>query len=146
MSEIKLSLIYDGLGPVFWTGGPELFGVQDRGEALGPGRSIADGTLIFDLSLQVTGAPPKPPVLSGAFAHGPPGDRFLYLSWSNREGHYAQRLKLPLSPIGWDLIAAAQAENRPLVATLEDKAPKATKTGANIGGTRPVTWRLAAKP
>ena len=146
MTRLHLTLIYDGHGPVFWTGGPELFGVQDRDEALRPGRASADGALIFDLSLRVTGAPPKPPVLSGAFAHGPPGDRFLYLSWRNREGNYAQRLKLPLSPIGWDLIAAAQAENHPLVATLEDKAPKATKTGANIGGTRPVTWRLAANP
>jgi hypothetical protein len=82
-------------------------------------------------------------VLSGAFAHGPPAARFLYLGWRNAQGAFAQRLKLPLSPIAWADATAAIAQSRALAATLVDHHPKATTTGANIGGTRPVAWTLS---
>ncbi len=139
-AKIDLRVRYDGAGPVYWNGGPGDFGLQDKSEVLHQGRLEADGSVSFDLSLEVKSGSAEAPVLVGPFAHGPPGGRFLYLGWRNRTGEYAQRLKLPLASIGWDDIRNASSAGKPLVCVLVDKHPRATTTGANIGGTRPVTW------
>lgn len=143
MDTIRLRLTYDGKGPAIWTPLPGAFGLQDKDVVLHPGAPGTGGTTVFEFTLQARPHESGEAVLSGAFAHGPPAARFLYLGWRNAQGAFAQRLKLPLSGIAWPDAAAAIAQQRVLAATLVDHHPKATTTGANIGGTRPMAWRLA---
>ena len=143
MDTIRLRLTYDGQGPATWTpmpGAPDAFGLQDKAGVLHPGSPGEAGTTVFDFALQVKPHASGAVVLAGEFAHGPPAERFLYLGWRNANGAFAQRLKLPLAGISWSDVNEAPGRRRPLVATLVDHHPKATSTGANIGGTRPVDW------
>jgi hypothetical protein len=139
MDTVALSVVYDGNGPLKWGRLPGTFGLQDKAGRLEQGIACPDGTVRFDLTLQVK--PGKDaPVLLGSFAHGPPDGRFLYLAWAEADGRYAQRLKLPLGGITWDDIRAASGQNKPLVGVLVDHHPRVTSTGANIGGSRPISW------
>ncbi len=144
LEQLRLRLIYRGVGPVVWSGGPSAFGLQDKDDILHLGEATPDGARAFDVTLSLKPQGAGAPVFLGPFAHGPADGRFLYLSWRNLTGEYAQRLKLPLGAITWADIRAAQAADRPLVGDLVDLQPKATRTGANIGGTRPIAWVLGA--
>lgn len=143
-SAIRLRVRYDGAGPVYWSGGPSDFGLQDKSGVLHPGEPDQDGGVSFELSLEVKLSRSEAPVFAGPFAHGPPAGRFLYLGWRNREGGFAQRLKIPLGSIGWEEARHALGARTELVCVLVDRNPKATSTGANIGGTRQVTWAAGA--
>ncbi len=143
MDALHLRLIYDGKGPAIWTPRPGAFGLQDKAEVLHQGTPGPGGTVVFEFTLQARPHDSGAAVLSGEFAHGPPAGRFLYLGWRNAQGAFAQRLKLPLSGIAWADVVAAIAKQQVLAATLVDHHPKATRTGANIGGTRSVTWEAA---
>jgi hypothetical protein len=143
MDAIRLQVVYDGAGPVHWDGGAGAFGLQDKSGALHPGVVGAAGAVVFDFTLRVKSLDAAAVVLVGDFAHGRPAERFLYLGWRNAAGNFAQRLKLPIATITPDQVRQACTDGRLLSATLVDHAPRATSTGANIGGTRPVTWTLA---
>ncbi len=143
MDTLTLRLTYDGKGPAIWTPAPGAFGLQDKAAALHPGTPGPGGVVVFEFALQARPHDSGAAVLSGEFAHGPPAGRFLYLGWRNAQGAFAQRLKLPLSGLAWDDVAAAIARKRVLAATLVDHHPRATTTGANIGGTRQVAWAPA---
>lgn len=138
--SVQIRLIYDGVGPVTWCRDPHAFGVQDKAGMLHPGSPGPNGTVVFDLTFQAKSKGSAPPVLAGTFAHGPPNGRFIYLGWRDERGGFAQRLKLPLGAITWSEIREALARQRPLVGTLVDHHPRATSTGANIGGSRPISW------
>ena len=140
MDALRLRLIYDGKGPAIWTPAPGAFGLQDKAGALHAGTPGDAGATVFDFALQVKPHASGALVLAGEFAHGPPAARFLYLGWRSIDGSFAQRLKLPLDGISWDAANAATRHGRPLVAVLVDHHPKATRTGANIGGARNVSW------
>jgi hypothetical protein len=143
MNSIRVRLIYDGVGPVHWTPAPEAFGMQDKKGGLLPGRPGPRGVVVFDATFTVKAGSAGELILAGDFAHGPPAGRFLYLSWRNPGGQgWAQRLKLPLAGIGWDVARMASARDVPVVGCLLDHQPRATSTGANIGGTRAVAWAL----
>ena len=142
MDTLRLRLTYDGKGPAIWTPAPGAFGLQDKAEALHPGTPGTGGVVVFEFALQARPHVSGAAILSGEFAQGPPAARFLYLGWRNARGAYAQRLKLPLSGIAWSDAADAMQRDRPIVATLVDHHPRATRTGANIGGTRPVEWTI----
>ena len=141
-SVIDFRLRYDGAGPVHWSGGPEHFGLQDKAELLHAGAADPDGGVSFDFTLEAKSGSSAAPVFVGPFAHGPAGGRFLYLSWRNRTGEYAQRLKIPLASIGWAEIKRAREGGKRLFCLVVDHHPRATLTGANIGGTRQVTWTV----
>ncbi len=144
MESLRLRLVYDGIGPVRWTPTAGAFGLQDKAGGLLEGRAGSNGEVVFEVMLTVKAGSSGEPVLGGDFAHGPPAVRFLYLSWRRPDGlGHAQRLKLPLSGISSDLVRAAVARDAPLVGRLTDHHPRATSTGANIGGTRPVDRGLA---
>ena len=145
MESIRLRLVYDGVGPAIWDGDgrPDAFGIQDKEGTLHPGVPGPDGSVVFDLTLQVKSTDADAPVFAGTFVHGPPAGRFLYLGWRNAQGAFAQRLKLPLASITWADVRQALDKQEPLVGTLVDHHPKATSTGANIGGARPLDWTLA---
>jgi hypothetical protein len=141
-TPISFVVRYDGVGPVHWSGGPDDFGLQDKAGLLHPGGLGADSVVSFAFSLEVKDDDAVAPNFLGDFAHGPRNDRFLYLGWRNRTGEFAQRLKLPLNAIGWDAVRRARETGEALSCVLVDKNPKATSTGANIGGTRPVEWAV----
>ena len=143
MDAVRLQLVYDGAGPVYWDGGPGAFGLQDKDGALHGGTPGAAGAVVFDFTLRVKSVDAGTVVLVGDFAHGKPAERFLYLGWRNVAGNFAQRLKLPLASITPEQVRRAVADGRLLTATLVDHHPRATTTGANIGGTRQVAWVLA---
>ena len=147
MDSIRIRLVYDGIGPAIWDGDgrPDAFGIQDKEGTLHPGVPGvpgAKGTVVFELTLQVKSTDADAPVFAGTFVHGPPAGRFLYLGWRNAQGAFAQRLKLPLASITWADVRQALDKQEPLVGTLVDHHPKATTTGANIGGTRAMAWAL----
>ncbi len=143
MESLHLRLIYDGKGPAIWTPAPGAFGLQDKAAVLHVGKPGRTGTIVFDFALQVKSLDATQVVLVGDFAHGKPAERFLYLGWRNAAGAFAQRLKLPLHTITPDQAREAIDRRRTLTATLVDHHPRATTTGANIGGTRSVAWSLA---
>lgn len=142
MESVCLRLIYDGNGPLNWSRKPGTFGMQDKDGHLLLGILAAGGTAIFELALQVKAGKSGEPVLLGSFAHGPPNGRFLYLAWAEEKGILAQRLKLPLGGIRWDDIRESCAQQKPLVGVLVDHHPRVTSTGANIGGSRPISWSV----
>jgi hypothetical protein len=142
MESIGIRLIYDGVGPVTWSGDPAAFGVQDKAGVLHLGAQGPDGTVVFNLTLQLKTQGSDAPVFAGAFAHGSPTGRFLYLGWRNAQGGFAQRLKIPLGSITRHDVHEALERQQPLVGKLIDHHPKATSTGANIGGSRPISWAL----
>jgi hypothetical protein len=98
---VRLRIIYDGTPPNVWDGGAKDFGLQDKANVLHLGKAERDGRVVFEVELPVKPEKSTSPVFLGDFAHGPPKERFLYLSWRNANGAYAQRLKLPLGTIGW---------------------------------------------
>ncbi len=142
MDSIRIRVIYDGAGPLKWSGPPSAFGLQDKAGVLHPGLPGPNGTAIFDLSLHVKSTDTDAPVFVGDFAHGPPAGRFLYLGWRNAQGGFDQRLKLPLGTITWEDLRPALARDEALVGILTDHHPKLTSTGENIGGTRAIAWQL----
>lgn len=139
---MRLRLIYDGSGPLVWGRKPGTFGMQDKEGRLQIGAAGPGGTAMFELTLAVKSGKSGEPVLLGTFAHGPPDGRFLYLAWAEENGVLAQRLKLPLGSIGWDDIRESSDQGKPLVGTLLDHHPRVTSTGANIGGSRAISWEM----
>jgi hypothetical protein len=139
--RVWLRVVYRGGELPGWCGGPNDFGVQDKSGGLFAGAAEEGESVVFDLAVEVKPDGGTQPVFVGPLAHGPTTERFLYLSWRNVSGEYARRLKLPLGSIAWSDIAAARRADQPLVAELVDH-PKVTSTGAHIGGSRPVRWRL----
>jgi hypothetical protein len=142
MTSISVRVVYDGAGPITWCRDPGAFGLQDKAGFLHVGAPRPDGSIVFDLTLQLKSEDTVAPIFVGPFVHGSPTGRFLYLGWRDERGAFAQRLKLPLGTIKWNDVREAVTRQEPLVGILIDHHPRATTTGANIGGTRPISWAL----
>jgi hypothetical protein len=138
--RVNLRLIHDGVQP-----GPPLdeklhFGLQDTKGEVHPGTTGPGGTRRFDLALDVKPGTAGQPVFSGAFAHGPPAGRFLYLSWKREDRRIAAgsapwgwRIKMPLAGIGWAEIRAADKSGTCVVADVTGRRPHSTQA---------IEWRL----
>jgi hypothetical protein len=137
---IRLRIVYDGTPPNVWDGGASAFGVQDNANGLLLGETGANGHIAFDVTVGLKPERTAAPVFLGDFVHGPPKERFLYLSWRNTNGAYAQRLKLPLGGISWRDIDAAQG--KPLVGVVAPSNKPRKPGGTNVGGLRAVAWSL----
>ena len=128
--RICLRLIHDGVQPGTPLDEPMRFGLQDAKGEVHPGLRKSGNTRHFDLTLEVRGDDKGgPPGLRGPFAHGPPADRFLYLSWKREGKHaapWAWRIKIPLSGIGWAEIRAAEKPGNCLVANVTGRRPHAS--------------------
>lgn len=135
----RLRIVYDGTPPNVWDGGAKDFGVQDKANVLYPGKTGRDGSIVFEVELPVKPGKGPEPVFLGDFAHGPPKERFLYLSWRNSNGAYAQRLKLPLGAISWGDLEKAKL----MVGVVAPSSKPRKPGGTNIGGTRAVQWSPA---
>jgi len=135
---VRLRIIHDGTPPNVWDGGAKDFGLQDNDNVLHPGKTEQDGRVVFEVVLELKPERTAKPVFFGDFVQGPPKERFLYLSWRNSNGAYAQRVKAPLGGIAWSDID--RANGKPLVGELAP-GPKPKPGGTNVGGTRAVVWR-----
>ena len=86
--RINPRLIHNGVQPGTQVIEPVRFGLQDSKGDVHSGTMQPDGAQHFDFSLEIKGSDSVGrPLFSGAFAHGPPATRFLYLSWK-REGKH----------------------------------------------------------
>lgn len=84
-----------------------VFGLQDKDRRLSAGQPQPDGALLFECTLQAKRAANGTPNFLGAFAHGTPTDRFLYLTLLRDDTDQAEivkRIKVKLSSITWDQI------------------------------------------
>jgi hypothetical protein len=134
---VRFHLLRDSAEPPASDGSAVAFGIQDNKGQLYPPVQCADGMFVFDFELIAKQGPdPDRPVFSGAFASGPPADRFVYLAWPrlNGQGH-VNRVKVRLTDIDWPLVREAQATGRPL-------EYDASTRGAG-GGRVAVEWKLA---
>jgi hypothetical protein len=136
---VRLRIVYDGTPPNVWDGGAKDFGLQDKANVLRPGKMERSGHVVFEVAIDVKPERTTAPIFLGDFAHGSPKERFLYLSWRNANGAYAQRLNLPLAGITWSDIDRARA--KPLIGEVAASNKPRVPGGTNIGGTRAVTWR-----
>lgn len=130
--QIRLRLIHDGAQPGRPLDEPLQFGLQDAKGEVHPGTAQTDGTLAFDLRLEVRedGAAGQP-VFRGAFAHGRPAGRFLYLSWKREGAHehpWEWRIKVPLSGIDWAAVRLAERPRTCLAANVVGRRPHASDT------------------
>ncbi len=87
------------------TGAGLEFGLQDKDQRLYDGVMQADGSLRFECELQVRQGADQKPNFLGAFAHGTPADRFLYLT-TKQEGRITRRIKVKLATATWGQIEA----------------------------------------
>jgi hypothetical protein len=132
---VKVRLIHDGLQPGPEVAEPVDFGMQDKKSVVHPGKRGKGGVLHFEIDIAVKLASAAP-VFSGPFVHGPPGGRFLYLSWKKRGQHehpWAWRIKIPLGDIIWALIRQAQKGAHCLEANVVGRRPHSADS---------VVWRV----
>jgi hypothetical protein len=72
----------------------------------------------FDLRVERNAKTGKPNFL-GPYAHGKPGERFLYLCWGVRNGphfHMFRRAKIQLGHLDWATVEKAARAKRPIEA------------------------------
>jgi len=79
------------------------FGLQDKDQRLYPGTPQADRSLRFECDLRVKQEADGKPNFLGAFAHGTPEDRFLYLTLK-QDGQITRRIKIKLVTATWGQI------------------------------------------
>lgn len=100
------------------------FGLQDKNQRLHPPAQAAGGSAVFRCQVRAKpAAAGGPPNFSGAFTHGTPHDRFLYLSLRPVDGPqevWIKRIKVPLKSITWEQVeAAARDADARLACTVE---------------------------
>jgi hypothetical protein len=87
------------------------FGLQDKNQRLHPPAQAATDSAVFRCQVRAKPAAASgPPNFSGAFTHGTPQDRFLYLSTASEDGPNAawiRRIKVPLKSITWEQVETA---------------------------------------
>lgn len=125
--QINLRLIHDGVQPGTPLDEPLRFGLPDSNGEVHPGIAQPGDARRFDLTVEVRGnGEAGAPIFAGAFAHGPPAGRFLYLSWKRDREHehpWGWRLKIPLPGIGWAEILAAEQPGKSLAAKVIGSLP-----------------------
>ncbi len=94
-------------------------GIQ-KGEASCPPTRQSTERAEFEISVRVRRDPKTGgPNFLGEWAHGKPGERFLYLTWTACQGGLRERygrMKVPLTSIPWEIVERAVAETRVLEA------------------------------
>ena len=113
------------------------FGMQDRGGNWLEGRAGADSTRVFDVAVVAMRHRDTGRLrFVGPYAQGPAGDEFIYLNWKiDGQPGWVWRIKMPLTPLTWEQVAAADAAGQ----CLEFDA-----TGRIPHDRVPVVWTPAA--
>ena len=99
-------------------------GIQTKRNEIIPGHQNAEGW-IFETDIQIMRAVDRID-FKGPTVHGPPGARFLYLSWKRQQDTpplWVQRVKIPLSGAAELLEKAKMSENPILVVDITGRAP-----------------------
>ena len=114
-NQIHIRLICLAPPPAQHEGRATEFGLQDKAQALQYGIALPDGSLQFDCDVTVSKLQGATPRYGGPYAHGTPGDQFLYLGWRPRgaeKGAWHRRGKVSLHTITRQQIerAASNAE------------------------------------
>ena len=111
---VKIRLICPNNIEATVAGGGFVFGLQDVDQVVHQGQRTKDDSLQFECELRVKlDDATKTIRFYGAFVHGPPTDRFMYLSWKRQvttDGLWIQRLKIPLSGITWKQVSGLKEE------------------------------------
>lgn len=118
------------------TSGQLTFGLQDKQAHLHSGQPLADGSLSFECEADVTWKD-STPNLNGAYIHGTPAARFLYLSLGTPQGdgwQWSKRIKVSLSSLTAEQIQTAQDSQQVLQTTVDGRG---AATVPLIGG-----WQL----
>ncbi len=130
--QVDFRLVHDGEQPGTPLDEPLQFGLQDAKGEIHPGKTHPGQLLAFDFVLEAAGGnDPDQPVFRGAFAHGPPAKRFIYLSWKRhgeREHPWGWRIKIPLSGIGWAQIHRAESPGKCLETNVVGRRPHSSET------------------
>lgn len=88
-------------------------GIQ-RGDEIEQSQAPVGDALEFTGELRLKVPTPRgseSPVFLGAFTHGPPTARFIYISWTGEvdgQRRMFRRMKIPLGTISWDQIGRVQ--------------------------------------
>ena len=116
--QLRLRVICEAPPPNLYEDAPTEFGIQDRHGVVHAGRPEVDGSIVFDITIDVPDTAPGSPRFHGPFVHGPSGASFLYLSWRKtaESSPWIRRMKLPLSGITTEQITAAYEDGLALVA------------------------------
>jgi hypothetical protein len=133
-SSVKVRLIHDGRQPGPSVPEPVDFGIQDKTGAIHAGKAFKGRLLLFEIDIAVKHA--DAPLFSGPFVHGPPGGRFLYLSWKKHGQHehpWAWRIKMALGGISPSLLRQARKAGHCLEANVVGRRPHSSE---------PVNWRV----
>lgn len=97
---IHLRLICDYPPPTGYERQVAEFGMQDKKQQVYPGLALPDGSLQFDLTVQVKERDGQLD-FAGSMVQGSPGQRFIYLSYrlAAAGSPWIKRLKIPLSAL-----------------------------------------------
>jgi Family of unknown function (DUF5990) len=128
-STVKVRLIHDGEQPGPSVPEPVDLGIQDKTGAIHPGKASKGRLLLFEIDIAVKHA--DGPLFSGPFVHGPPGGRFLYLSWKKHGRHehpWAWRIKMPLGGISPSLLRQAQKAGHCLEVNVVGRRPHSVES------------------
>ncbi|HEY3291308.1 MAG TPA: DUF5990 family protein [Anaerolineae bacterium] len=106
---MKIRLVCPDTVKATVAGGGFVFGLQDVDQVVHQGKRFVDDSLLFECELKVKLDDASKTVrFYGAFVHGPPTDRFMYLSWKHKvttDGLWIRRLKVPLSGVTWKQVS-----------------------------------------
>lgn len=102
---IPLQIICHHPPPAELNGQAAEFGLQDKKQQVHPGLALPDGSLQFDLTVQIKRRDDQPD-FAGSWVQGPPGQRFIYLSYrlAAADSPWIKRIKLPLAALDWTAI------------------------------------------
>jgi hypothetical protein len=116
--QLQLRVICEAPPPSLYEDALTEFGIQDKHGVVHAGQPEADGSVVFDITVDVPDTGAGSPRFRGPFFHGPVGSPFLYLSWRmTAEGSpWIRRMKVPLSGITTEQITAAYEDGLALVA------------------------------
>ena len=118
------------------------FGLQDKNRRLHPPARKAGSSAVFRCQVRAKPAAASDrPNFSGAFTHGTPQERFLYLSLRSADGPeeaWIRRIKVPLKSITWQQVEAA--------ARHADARLACTVDGGGSGTVKPISggWQVVS--
>jgi hypothetical protein len=136
---VRLRLISEAAPPKEYANRPTEFGLKDKKRQLHPGLEHPDGSVQFDLELQVQSIGPTGTLrFQGPFVLGKPGEQYLGLVWGYAGETTAIRgQKIRLDTLTWKMI---EPVTRTSAGILEAKVLPITERTATI----PVEWTVVS--
>lgn len=120
MTKLTIDLIVNSLPQLSDNPAAIEVGMQDKAAMVHPGQPLPGGGMRFRCEVEVVHKEGRVD-FSGAFVHGRPNERFLYLSWKRRtdDGKWLQRVKTPLA----GLVELCRPNVRAVEADISNRRP-----------------------